>query len=249
MKNPRTITLNSFAFVFLLTTLSFCNNGVTPPAGRTTSGGIRSSTSGDRRARDGERDFWEAAAAASGFAGFYYASPGSDTLVVAVANDVDTSEAKNVVSQIFARKRHIPPHQTIVVRHVRFSFLQLDAWRAKVEPSLLELRQVTMVDLDEQNNTLTVGVERIADRSVVDRVMESAGIPREAYRVIAFAGCRRSCSLEEYVTDPPPTGNTLKSYHRPAEAGMRLTFFRHDSLFACTISETAYAQALNFTLA
>lgn len=134
----------------------------------------------------GEEEFADVAVIAPSFAGFYYAVPGSDTLVVAVANMDDARRARDAVAALWLRRRRGPPDQAIIVRRVRYSFLQLHRWRRAVENRLLALPQVSMVDLDEMNNTVTVGVLPNTDSVAVHRVIRAARLPTDAYRIIRF---------------------------------------------------------------
>jgi hypothetical protein len=137
----------------------------------------------------GEEEFADVAVVAPSFAGFYYSPPGSDTLVVAVADMADAGRAKEAVAALWLRRSRGPADQ-IIVRRVRYSFLQLHRWRRTVEPRLLSLPQVSMVDLDEGHNTVTVGVLPNTDRVAVQRLMRAAGLPRDAYRIVRFGPVR-----------------------------------------------------------
>jgi len=135
----------------------------------------------------GEEEFAVVAVAAPSFAGFFYAQPYSDTLVVAVADIADGKRARDAVARIFSRKNNLPPGQVLTVRKVRYSYLQLHRWRALVDDRLLKLRQATMLDLDEGHNTVTVGVTRAADSTTVKKIMRDLAIPIDAYRIILFS--------------------------------------------------------------
>lgn len=137
--------------------------------------------------RSGEHDFQVLAMEVRGFAGFFYASPGSDTLVVAIAGPGNADGALAATARVMGVQRGGPFAKRMVVRRVRYSFLELDGWRAAVEDRLLQLAPVTMVDLDEARNAVGVGVAPGAPRIGVDSVMQSAGVPANAYYVMTFA--------------------------------------------------------------
>lgn len=132
----------------------------------------------------GEEEFAEVAVVAPSFAGFYYAAPESDTLVVAVAKMDDAARAKEAVAALWLKRRRGPPGQPILVRQVNYSFLQLHRWRTAVEKKILALPQFSGLDLDEADNTVTVGVVPNGDRTSVHRIMRSAGVPTNAYRIV-----------------------------------------------------------------
>lgn len=153
-------------------------------------------------------DFAEAAAIAPSFAGFFYSSPGSDTLVVAVADLGDAERARDAVLSLFAKKRGPPPYRVLTVRKVNYSLLKLNQWLTPIEKQLWALPQVTGLGIDEGSNTITVGTRRNGDNDAVQRVMQSSRVPQNAYRLELLADCPKAkgCALEGEVVreDPPP---------------------------------------------
>jgi len=152
--------------------------------------------------------FLEAAAFAPSFAGFFYSSPGSDTLVVAVANMSEAEQARDAVLRIFARKRSSPPFKVLTVHKANYSLIELYRWFELVEHHVQGLPQVTALGVDEGSNTITVGVRRNSDDTPVRGVMRSSGVPQNAYELaVGLADCPKEhgCALEPEVVRDTPT--------------------------------------------
>ncbi|CAN5274471.1 hypothetical protein BH24GEM2_BH24GEM2_12310 [soil metagenome] len=63
-----------------------------------------------------------------------------------------------------------------VVRQVRYDFAQLREWYGKLGP-IWQVRGITMTDIDEARNRITVGVQDEAARREVERVVAGLAIP------------------------------------------------------------------------
>jgi hypothetical protein len=177
----------------------------------------------------GNSDFGEAATIAPSFAGFFYSSPESDTLVVAVADMGEAERARAAVLSILARKRNSMPYKVLTVRKVNYSLIELTRWQALVEKELEALPQVTAVGVNEGSNTITVGVRRNSDDSPVRSVMRSSGVPQNAYELaIGFADCPKEhgCALEpNVVTDD--TARATSWRNRPGERSLQEIAVNH----------------------
>jgi hypothetical protein len=147
------------------------------------------------------QDFAEAAAIAPSFAGFFYSSPESDTLVVAVADMRDAERARTAVLRDFERKRSPPPYRVLTVRKVNYSLMQLSGWLSLVEQRLERLPQVTALGVNEASNTITVGVRRNSDSAPVHTVMRSSAVPENAYELLVIGDCPKEhgCALAPNV--------------------------------------------------
>ncbi len=145
--------------------------------------------------------FLEAAAFAPSFAGFFYSSPESDTLVVAVADMSEAKAAREAVLRIIARKKSSAPFKVLTVRKANYSLLELYRWLELVEHQLEGLPQVTAWDVDEGSDTITVGVQPMGSTARVVATMRDARIPTNAYM---FETMSRARELPRVIIDSSP---------------------------------------------
>jgi hypothetical protein len=139
--------------------------------------------------------FLEAAAFAPSFAGFFFSSPESDTLVVAVADMSEAEAARGAVLRILARKRSSPPFKVLTVRKANYSLLELYRWLELVEHKLEGFPQVTASGVNEGSNTITVGVQPKGSTDRVVAVMREARIPKDAYTLETIGRARAEAPL------------------------------------------------------
>ncbi|MGE5849197.1 MAG: hypothetical protein ACM362_03580 [Candidatus Methylomirabilota bacterium] len=79
------------------------------------------------------------------------------------------------------RKRH--PAADVVVRRGTYTFVQLEAWRDRLVPGILDVAGVVWLDLDEANNRIVIGLDQETAATDPARVREAArnlGVPEEA---------------------------------------------------------------------
>jgi hypothetical protein len=143
----------------------------------------------------GERTMQEIATKSPAFAGFAYDQPGSSTLVVGVKGAENVAETMRAAVEVLTRHHVIGDSARVIPRLASYSFLELDAWRDSVETRLFALPEVTMLDLDELNYRLTVGVRPMASTARVDSVMRDARIPGAAYTFERWGGAVRDLPL------------------------------------------------------
>jgi len=136
-----------------------------------------------------------------GFAGFYLQEDG--TPVMRLVDPAQRAAAQRVLAPELARARYgrlaNAPAQPIV-RTATYDFAQLKGWAEKVE-GLLTRSDVYLVDIDEVNNRVHVGV---ADNAAVGAVRSSAarmGIPAGAIFVQTQAKpAERATVRDRYTT-------------------------------------------------
>jgi hypothetical protein len=135
-----------------------------------------------------------------GFAGFYLQEDG--TPVMRLVDPSQRGAAERHLSQEFARARRNrlggAPTQTIVLK-ANYDFAQLKGWAEKAE-GLLTRSDVYLVDIDEVNNRVHVGV---ADNSTIGAVRSEAarmGIPANAIFVQTQAKPEGRATLRDRYT-------------------------------------------------
>jgi hypothetical protein len=111
---------------------------------------------------------------------------------------------------------------TIRLKEGRFSFDQLKRWKDSATDNLA-IPGVTMTDIDERANRLTIGVEPQGPRGLVEQELGVRGIPPEGWQI------------EEVRPAEPQT--SLQDKHRPVVGGLQIT--NNLSTGACTYGFTA----------
>lgn len=101
----------------------------------------------------------------------------------------------------------IPERRTRMLR-ARYDWRQLKTWHDRITSGVFSVSGVTMSDIDDRRNRLTVGVADLGVRDEVQRRLARLRIPREAVRI-----ARRPPSAEV---------SSLQEVHRPLVGGLQL---------------------------
>jgi hypothetical protein len=112
---------------------------------------------------------------APGFGGMFIDSDGRLAVYLLDIRQLDA--ARSAIEAVFGSSR-VP---VAGVRAVpgQYAVSQLKVWTERTG-TLLEMPGVTMVDLDEAKNRVTVGVEEASRTDAVEQALSSLGIPRAA---------------------------------------------------------------------
>lgn len=113
-----------------------------------------------------------------GFAGYYIREDGR--LVIQLARGGQRLAAEQFVGAL--RARRAPMRQAPIIQAVNYDFVQLQAFRERLRPSLSTAGLLSL-DLDEVANRVRIGVR---NRNVAQRVLASAaraGLPADAFTV------------------------------------------------------------------
>ncbi len=183
--------------------------GPTPDLAATPQGQVR--TQDDEHAR-------VARAEVPGFAGFYLQEDG--TPVVRLVNTAQRGAAERYLGPDIVRARTTNGAKQPIVVKANYDFAQLKGWAEKAE-GMLTRGDVYLVDIDEVNNRVHVGV---ADRAAVSAVRSAAarmGIPASAIFV---------------QTQAKPEGRaTLRDRYTTMVGGTQIAF----SNYVCTMAFNA----------
>ena len=157
----------------------------------------------------GERQFLEIAREAEGYAGHWYKG---DTRVVAIT---ETGNPEIVTRAIDARGPvEFGDHAEVRTgggTHfvpARFDYLTLRAFRDQASGPVLDVQGVTFLDLDEEANTITVGIETEAPRAEVEAAFAKSNVPAEATQIL--------------VTGKFTEDVTLRDFQRPLQGGWQI---------------------------
>jgi hypothetical protein len=117
------------------------------------------------------------------------------------------------------------------VRPAQYTFQQLRAWRDGWWDRILDIPGVSFVDLDEAANRVVVGLAEPAARARVLELLRPSGIPVPALG-FASAGYPQphggQVEYAPYRNDAPSQGDSITSYRRPLEGGLKISY-RHSS--------------------
>jgi hypothetical protein len=137
-----------------------------------------------------------------------------------------TERRPHIIAELRHAIRDVFPGEdlpaTIRLKEGRFSFDQLKRWKDSATDNLA-IPGVTMTDIDERANRLTIGVEPQGPRGLVEQELGVRGIPPEGWQI------------EE--TQPVEPQTSLQDKHRPVLGGLQIT--NNLSVAACTYGFTA----------
>lgn len=150
------------------------------------------------------------------FAGLYLDEEGAP--VVALVGRADADLASREITPAL-RSRGLESGE-LRVASARFTYRQLGAWHQAMNESLAEAG-VVFTDLDEANNTVTVGVENPVAGMVVRRMAERSGLPGEA--------------LQVRIVEPIAFAATVRDQIRPVQGGLQI----HFGNYLCTLGFNA----------
>ena len=120
-----------------------------------------------------------------GFGGIYYEAPGSDRIVIAIAESATADFAKAqeaardyLMARVDPPATHVPPVE-FVRRTVEYSFMELARHRARLRPRVFEVSGVVSLDVDESANRIAIGVSDESAMAVVRDLARGLAIPSE----------------------------------------------------------------------
>ncbi len=188
--------------------------------------------------RPDEAEMAAFARAVPGLGGYYFGADGDLVVNLTPAADVAAAQAAlaSVARRGSGRVRASP---------ATYTFLQLQAWRDALVEQVVDISGVTFLDLDEVANRVAVGIAEPRARGAVLEVARAAGLPAAAVSLVQ-AGRVQSNALEEYapyIHTWPMQGDSVTSYRRPLEGGLKITYRRvggdPDNAITCTLGFVA----------
>jgi len=123
---------------------------------------------------------------APGFGGMFIDPNGR--LAVYLLDPSQLSAARSAIEAVFGPG--LTAHGGVRALQGQYTVSQLKAWTERAN-AILEVPGVTMVDLDEGKNRVTVGVEDDSRTQAVKQVLSSLKIPREAIVIQVTGQIRR----------------------------------------------------------
>jgi hypothetical protein len=137
----------------------------------------------------------------------------------------------------------------LIIRPARFTFLELQRWRDLLGPEVFKSGAV-MLDLDEHNNRLTVGLDiAVAGMAApaVEQMLSTLAIPTEAVHVVPMEPFVTEPAAEPLLTpesqvnhpDVSPTNRNLyiDDEYRPVVGGLKIVYQNRNNgvQYRCTI--------------
>ncbi len=138
--------------------------------------GFQEATSGPMKTYD-ER-LIEVEKKVPGFGGMFLGEDGR--LAVYLLDPSRITEAQAAIVSVFGAS-YIPAAGVRALQG-RYAVSELKRWAERAN-ALLEIRGVTIVDLDESRNLVAIGLEDASKRAAVEQRLKALGIPREAVAV------------------------------------------------------------------
>jgi hypothetical protein len=112
---------------------------------------------------------------APGFGGMFIGADGR--LAVYLVDPATVAAARAAIEEVFGADR--VPTAGIRALQGQFTISELKAWTESAR-GVFEHADVTLIDLDEAKNRVTIGVADDSQVNAVERAISSLGIPREA---------------------------------------------------------------------
>lgn len=197
------------------------------------------------RVLPGERAFRDLARAVPAFGGFFLDDSGS--LVVHLKGlEHGTAMRAALVPflQRLAAERGNPQGRLprILYRKGEFSFAELSAWRDRIENPLFAIEQVVLVDLDERENRLFIGLTDEGGRREAEALLSGLGAPSRMVRMeVIGAALPQSGSAAGTASSEPGTCTHLQQVCLPLMGGFQIAFARDEGIpnLVCTLGFTA----------
>lgn len=161
--------------------------------------------------------FAELAQQVPGFGGMFYDESGQLSMYLVESEISRQQQAETAVTALLSDDARIASAGKIRIIPGRYDFLQLTEWQSRAQADVLATPGVNLLDLDEANNRLRIGVESEAMLETVEEQLAILGIPREAVNI--------------EVTEPIQFAATLRDRRRPLVGGLQINFGN----FLCTL--------------
>jgi hypothetical protein len=198
------------------------------------------------RVLPGEKAFHDLARDVPAFGGFFLDESGS--LVVQLTGLEHRTAMQAALApflQRLANERGNPRARVpkILYRKADFSFAQLSAWRDRVEGPLFAIEQVVLVDLDERENRLFIGLADEGGRAEAEALLRQLQAPSGMIRMeVIGAGLPLAGSAAGTASSDPGTCVHLQGICRPLMGGFQIAFARDGGppVIVCTLGFTAF---------
>lgn len=197
------------------------------------------------RVLPGERAFRDLARVVPAFGGFFLDDSGSLVVYLKGLEHGTAMRAALVpFLQRLAAERGNPQGRLprILYRKAEFSFAELSAWRDLVENPLFAIEQVVLIDVDERENRLFIGLTDEGGRQKAEAVLSGLGAPSRMVRMeVIGAALPQSGSAAPTASSEPGTCTHLQGYCRPLMGGFQIVFARDGGSpnHFCTLGFTA----------
>ena len=178
------------------------------------------------------------------FGGFYFDDQGD--IVVQLTNlsrgaAVRAALAPVVRTVAAERARAGGGQPAVRFNQAAFSFTELSGVRDRVFGSLFELDGVTMLDVNERENRVVVGLADEAARPAAEARVRELGVPRNMLSLKVVGRGEPLAARAGAAANAPAYCSSVQSYCRPLIGGIKITFNRDGSLFVCSIGFPAIA--------
>lgn len=195
--------------------------------------------------RPAEKAFRDLARQVPAFGGFYFNESGE---LVAQVTDLGRGASMRAALvpflQQLAAERGNPNGRLpeIVLRKADYSFAQLSDWRHRIEGPVFALEAVVLIDLDERENRLFIGLADESGRAEAEAKLREVGVPLEVVRIAVVGEATPQATRANAAAAVTSVGcGHLQDYCRPLIGGYQIAFARDGGApnNGCTLGFTA----------
>lgn len=221
--------------------LAACSDA--PTEARMEPGSARSAASqlpaqAQNHARPGEARFRALSRQFPEFGGFYFDARG-DIVVQLTSTDrgaaVRAALAPVIRTVGKERARAGGREPAVKFNQAEFTFAELSSARDRLVNPLFELDGVTMLDVDERENRLTVGLADEAARPAAEARVRELGVPRNLVSLKVVGRGEPLSASASAASMAPAYCASVTSYCRPLIGGISITYNRDGQLWVCTL--------------
>lgn len=153
-----------------------------------------------------------------GFGGMFYDENGQLTVYVTQSAPGAQPMAEARIAAVLSNNNQLAATGPLRVVAGQYEFLQLKGWHDRMQSDVLGADGVILIDVDERNNRLRIGVQKQEQQGAVKEQIAKLGIPEAAINV-------------EVMEPIYFASHTLRSNVRPLQGGLQINFGN----FVCTL--------------
>jgi hypothetical protein len=175
----------------------------------------------------------EIALEVSGYGGHFFDEEG--VLNVWLLDDQERNVAESVLRQyneagvLRIDEGHITDFRS---RQGRYDFLQLYNWKTVLRHDVLAMEAVTLLDINEAENNITIGIKNLGEKGQVLERVQQIGFPDGAFKIIER-------NPATYYTQQDPTTHYIKNKRTTLAGGLRIQYVANSNTYNCTLGPVA----------
>lgn len=171
----------------------------------------------------GEEPFREISSRIPEFAGYFL----EGDALVGLVTDLGRDAAVGAALQPVRNRQGIADQVARVdIRLAQYSYSQLSDWRDRLVDEVFQLDDVSLLDLDEKQNRVVIGLDDGSGRAAVRETLTELGIPPAAIIIEVTGRTVPDVGVTTPLVEPAAfrRGHTLRNFRRPLEGGLQVQF-------------------------